>query len=155
MWLYLGFKHNMCLLGDMFSLFDCCFLLDASFSEQVFFHCKGKEQFEKEKLKSNKSQENSKSRKLKSEKASLSLSMSKSREVQKSKSVERCHFQFRKVETSKRRKVEKKKGFVLSFEKSKNRKVKKYTQGARSLGMTLGADADDALRRQIGDDPAP
>ena len=30
-----------------------------------------------------------------------------------------------------------------------------YVQGARSLGMTFGADADDALRPQIGDDPRP
>ena len=28
-------------------------------------------------------------------------------------------------------------------------------QGAHSLGMTFGADADDALRRHIGDELAP
>ena len=30
-----------------------------------------------------------------------------------------------------------------------------YVQGARRLGMTFGADADDALLRHIGDDPRP
>ena len=77
----------MCLRGDIFftTVLDFCFLLDASFSEQVFFHCKGKQQFfEKEKLKAKQVTENSKSRKSKSEKASLSLS--------KSRKVERCLF---------------------------------------------------------------
>ena len=95
-WMYLGFKHNMCLRGDIFSRFDFCFfLLDASFSEQVFFHCKGKQQFWGRKTESrNKSREDSKSRKLTSEKASLSIS--KSQKVEKSKKWNGVIFNFEK-----------------------------------------------------------
>ena len=104
-WMYLGFKHNMCLLGGIVSLFDFCFLLDASFSEQVFFHCKSRQQFWERKTKSRTSHR--KIRKIESWK------------------VKRLHCQFRKVEKSKSRKVEKWNGVIFNFEKSKSWKVKR------------------------------
>ena len=104
-WMYLGFKHNMCLRGGIVSLFDFCFLLDASFSEQVFFHCKSRQQFWERKTKSRTSHR--KIRKIESWK------------------VKRLHCQFRKVEKSKSRKVEKWNGVIFNFEKSKSWKVKR------------------------------
>ena len=103
-WMYLGFKHNMCLRGGIVSLVDFCFLLDASFSEQVFFHCKSRQQFWERKAKSRTSHR--KIRKIESWK------------------VKRLHCQFRKVKKSKSRKVEKWNGVIFNFKKSKVEKLK-------------------------------
>ena len=97
-----------------FTFWLLLFLLDASFSEQVFFHCKGKQQFWGRKTESRTS--HGKIRKVES--WQVKRLHCQFRKVKKSKSqkVEGSHFQFRKVEKLKSGKA--------SYWISKSRKVK-------------------------------
>ena len=127
-WMFLGFKHNMCLRGGMFSLFDFCFFCWMRLYRGKFFHCKGRQQFWERKAKSRRSHR-------------------KIRKVESWK-VKRLHCQFRKVKKSKsgtvsfsiskswkvnsfiliskKRKVKKLKNATVSFSFSKSWKVKRF-----------------------------
>ena len=50
-WMFLGFKHNMCLRGGMFSLFDFVFFAGCVFIGASSSIVKADNSFEKEKLK--------------------------------------------------------------------------------------------------------